>query len=102
MKQLYCVCMILDSQQVVQSHLGEELGNVYSKQTSSTVCIEKCIPKACSGAHGKLSWLSPSTLGTDEFSERRTITKKDLEIAGKNFRESISWQFLYYTFTCGL
>lgn len=50
--------MRLDSQQVVQNHLGKELWNVYSKQTSGTVCTEKYIPKSSSRTHEKSSGLS--------------------------------------------
>lgn len=42
------------------------------------------------------------SLGTDEFLERRTITKKELGIAtlvcSKEFQRNISRQFLYYIY----
>lgn len=46
------VCMLSGSQQVVQSHLGEKLWNVHSKQTSSSVSAETHIPRQVLGLMG--------------------------------------------------
>lgn len=73
--------MFLDSQQVVQNHLREGLCDVYSKQASSTVCVEKYISQShVQGLMGNFPGGVKGSLGTDEFLERRTIIKKDLEI----------------------
>ena len=53
---------------------------------------------------GNFHGLVKGSLGIDEFLERRTITKKNLEIAtlvwSKDFEENIFWQFLYYIYLC--
>lgn len=51
-KYFFHVCMFSGSQQVVQSHLGEKLWNVHSKQTSSSVSAQTHIPRQVLGLMG--------------------------------------------------
>lgn len=81
------------------NHLRKNLWNAYSKQISSTVYVEKCIPKSNPRTHGKIHALVRGSLGTDEFLEKRTITKKKIwkllhSCAAMNLEENSSWQLL--------